>query len=163
MNRIILYLTIASAALLLVSSCGIFDQDPETGGRIQSLVVTKIADGNSGSSSLKLSSTRYVTNPSDVPGCSGVISFTNGKMAYDHIMLSFYFYDDTAIGEELRLERVNFGMPLSSNSADYTSSFTGKMILKEKNHNKAIIRMQDVHFKIAHGEFILNGDLVANK
>ena len=75
MNRIILYLTIASAALLLVSSCGIFDQNPETGGRIQSLVVTKVADGNSGSSSLKLSSTRYVTNPSDVPGCSGVISF----------------------------------------------------------------------------------------
>jgi len=54
-----------------------------------------------------------------------------------------------------------FGLPLSSDSRDYVHSFSGKMILKEKTGSRAVIQMKDVHFKILHGEYVLNGDLVA--
>jgi len=35
------------------------------------------------------------------------------------------------------------------------------MILREKTKDRVVIRMEDVHFSILHGEYSLNGDLVA--
>ena len=105
----------------------------------------------------------YDAHPSDVPGCSGVICHTSGKDVYTSIWLSFYFSDSTLPGKDLILERMNFGAALSSNSNEYTHSFTGKMILKEQTDKKVVIFMQDVHFQIAHGEYVLNGYLTAKK
>ena len=97
----------------------------------------------------------------DVPGCSGVICHTDGKDVFSNIWLSFYFYDTTPQGGELKLERIHFGAGLSSNSREYTNTFTGKMILGEKTDSRVIIYMNDVHFKIQHGEYILDGNLIA--
>ena len=113
---------------------------------------------------LSLGKASYYPHPSDVPGCCQIIAHTEpGKEALytEYIWLSFCFYEDTPVGKDLKLERLQFGLPLSSNSRDYTHTFTGRMILKERSDNKAVITLKDVHFKIAHGEYILNGDLVA--
>ena len=158
MDRLLRLLAVMTMSTILAASCGILD--PDVGDPVQPLVMTKVTEG-SGASSFSFSKVLYVAVPSDVPGCSGVIASTDGRNVYDYIWLSFYFYNDTAVGQELKLERLTFGMPLSSNSADYAWTFTGKMLLKEKSGRKAIIRMQDVRFKTAQGEFILNGDLVA--
>jgi len=101
----------------------------------------------------------FYPHPADVPGCSKVIATTSpGEVGY---WLSFCFYEDTPVGGDLKLERLSFCIPVSSDSRDYTNSFTGRMILKEKTDSKAVITMKDVHFQIAHGEFIVDGDLVA--
>ena len=105
--------------------------------------------------------TVYYSAPQDVPGCSGVICHTNGKDVFTNIWLSFYFYDNTPQGGELKLKRLNFGAALSSNSREYTNTFTGKMVLGEKTDSRVIIYMDDVHFKIQHGEYVFNGNLVA--
>jgi len=105
----------------------------------------------------------YDAHPSDVPGCSGVICHTSGKNVYTSLWLSFYFSDSTLPGKDLILERMWFGASLSSNSRDYAQTFTGQMILKEKTDNKVVIFMKDVHFQIAHGEYVLNGTLTAKR
>ena len=104
----------------------------------------------------------FIPSPSDVPGCAGVITHTDGKDVYSFLWLSFYFFDTTSVGSELQLERFHFGAMLSSNSREYTDSFTGKMILKERSTHRVVISMEDVHLRIAHGEYTLNGYLVAN-
>ena len=103
----------------------------------------------------------YYPSPSDVPGCFGVISHTDGKDVFSSIWLDFYAKDDVKIGEELYLENLLFGAPLSSDSRNYANAYTGRMILKQKTDNKVVIRMEDVHFSIHHGDYTLNGDLVA--
>ena len=105
--------------------------------------------------------TVYYSSPLDIPGCSSVICHTNGKDVFSNIWLSFYFNDNTPLGGELQLERLNFGAWLSSDIREYTSTFTGKMELREKTDSRVIIYMDDVHFKIQHGEYVFNGNLVA--
>ena len=105
--------------------------------------------------------TAYYSAPLDVPGCSGVICHTNGKDVFSNIWLSFYFNDNTPLGGELQLKRLNFGAGLSSDIREYTTTFTGKMVLGEKTDSRVIIYMDDVHFKIQHGEYVFNGNLVA--
>ena len=103
----------------------------------------------------------YDNSSKDVPGCSGVICHTDGKDVFTNIWLSFYFYDNTPQGSELKLERLSFGALLSSNSREYTSTFSGKMTLGEKTDSYVIVYLEDVHFKIQHGEYVLNGNLIA--
>lgn len=105
--------------------------------------------------------TVYYSSPLDIPGCSGVLCHTNGKDVFSNIWLSFYFNDNTPLGGELQLERLSFGAGLSSDIREYTSTFTGKMELREKTDSRVIIYMDDVHFKIQHGEYVFNGNLVA--
>ncbi len=103
----------------------------------------------------------YYPSPSDLPGCFGVISHTDGRDVFSSIWLDFYAKDDIKVGEELYFDNLMFGAPLSSDSRNYANSYTGRMILKEKNKDRVVIRMKDVHFSILHGEYSLNGDLVA--
>ena len=105
----------------------------------------------------------FVPSPTDVPGCSGVITHTDGKDVYTLLFLSFYFSDTTSVGSELQLERFRFSAPLSSNGREYTDSYTGKMVLKERSADRVVISMEDVHLSIAHGEYTLNGYLAAKK
>ena len=79
------------------------------------------------------------------------------------LFLSFYFSDTTSVGSELQLERFRFSAPLSSNGREYTDSYTGKMVLKERSADRVVISMEDVHLCIAHGEYTLNGYLAAKK
>lgn len=103
----------------------------------------------------------YYPSPSDVPGCFGVISHTDGKDVFSSMWLDFYARDNVKPGEELNFDNLMFGAPLSSDSRNYANSYTGKMILKKKTRDRVVIRMDDVHFTILHGEYTLNGDLVA--
>ncbi len=110
--------------------------------------------------SMELTAT-YYPSPSDVPGCFEVISHTDGRDVFSSMWLDFYAKDDVTVGEELHFESLMFGAPLSSDSRNYALSYTGKMILREKTKDRVVIRMEDVHFSILHGEYSLNGDLVA--
>ena len=103
----------------------------------------------------------YHPFPSDIPGCFGVISHTDGKDVFSSLWLDLYANDDVKPGDELKPERLMFGASLSSDSRNYANSYTGRMILKEKTMDRVIIRMDNVRFSILHGEYTLNGDLVA--
>ena len=115
----------------------------------------------SGPDGLMFLSATYDPSPSDVPGCSGVISHTSGKKVWDSLWLSFYFTDTTPVGGELQLERFWFGAALSNNLNNFAHTFTGKMILKERSEKRVVIAMEDVRLSIAHGDYKLNGYLVA--
>lgn len=103
----------------------------------------------------------YYPSPSDVKDCFGVISHTEGRDVFSSMWLDFYAKDDVRPGQELRFEKLMFGAPLSSDSRNYANSYTGKMILREKTKDRIVIRMEDVRFTIFHGEYSINGDLVA--
>ena len=104
----------------------------------------------------------YYPFPSDVTGCFGILAHTDGYDVYSNILLSFHAKDDIKVGDMLSFEDILFCAPLSSNGGDYTNYFSGNMILKEKTKEKVVIRMKNVCFGIHHGEYRLNGDLVAS-
>ena len=143
MRRILLYLVIPA----FIAGCG-------SNGNLIPLELTG-PDGP-----MELTAT-YYPSPSDVPGCFGVIFHTEGRDVFSSMWLDFYAKNDVKVGEELHFENLMFGAPLSSDSRNYANSYTGKMILREKTKDKVVIRMEDVHFSILHGEYSLNGDLVA--
>lgn len=103
----------------------------------------------------------YYPDSESAPDCFSIISQTIGKSVYDALLLTLSVYNDTALGSELKLEHVGFGAMLSSNSTQFTNTYSGRMILKEKTDTRVTIKMENVHFNIGHGEYILNGDLVA--
>lgn len=103
----------------------------------------------------------YYPSLEEAPGCFEIIAHTDGKLEFDSLWLFLVGQNDTNPGSELKPERVEFSAGLSSDSGNYTSSYSGRMILKEKTKSRVTIRMEDVHFKIKHGEYILNGILVA--
>ena len=146
---------------MMAGGCTMLINDGEgDDGELPWIIVPSLMSTPDGPMSL---SGAYHPSPSDVPGCFGVISHTNGKDVYTSLWLSFYVYDTTPVGQELNLERLSFGAALSSNINEYTHTFTGKMILKKKTDTEVVIEMKDVHFKIAHGEYILNGMLTAKR
>ena len=102
----------------------------------------------------------YIPMPEDQPGCFEIIAYTDGKEVFTSLWLICCVKNDTRVGEELKLERVDFCAALSSDSRNYATSFTGRMILKERTMGRVVIGMEDVHFSILHGEYVLNGDLV---
>ena len=102
----------------------------------------------------------YFPKPKDQPGCFEIIAHTDGKDVFTSLWLICCVSNDTRVGEELKLERVDFCAALSSDIRNYTTSFTGRMILKERTMDVVVIGMEDVHFNILHGEYVLNGDLV---
>jgi hypothetical protein len=63
-------------------------------------------------------------------------------------------------GKELSVTDLTFGKMYSSNSEEYTGSFSGKMILKDINKKCIVITMNKVQFNIASGTFQMDGDLV---
>lgn len=103
----------------------------------------------------------YYPNPSEVKDCFGVLSHTEGRDVFSSMWLDFYAKDDVKPGQELCFENLTFGAPLSSDSRNYATSSTGKMILREKTKDRIVIRMEDVRFTILHGEYTISGDLVA--
>ena len=102
----------------------------------------------------------YIPMPKDQPGCFEIIAYTDGKDVFTSLWLICCVDNNTRVGEELKLERVDFCAALSSDSRNYATSFTGRMILKERSMGRVVIGMEDVHFSILHGEYVLNGDLV---
>ena len=102
----------------------------------------------------------YIPMPEDQPGCFEIIAYTDGKEVFTSLWLICCVSNDTRVGEELKLERVDFCAALSSDSRNYATSFTGRMILKERTMGRVVIGMEDVHFSILHGEYVLYGDLV---
>ena len=103
----------------------------------------------------------YYPSMEDAPGCFEVIAHTGGKMVDESFWLFLVGLNDTKPGAELKPERVSFSALLSSDSRNYTDSYTGRMVLTEKTNTRVTIRMEDVRFNILFGEYVLNGDLVA--
>lgn len=89
------------------------------------------------------------------------MSHTDGKKVFDSLWLFMYISEETETGSAFEPERLEFSAGLSSDSRNYTHSYSGRMVLTEKSKTRVIIRMENVRFKILYGEYILNGDLVA--
>ena len=157
MKKILAALCLAG---LLCTACFTLnlDGDDETVDGIDLTLNPLILTGPDGVMTLTAS---YLPSPSDVPGCEGIISHTSGKNVWNSIWLDFYFQDTTPVGGELQLERFWFGAALSSNSNNFAHTFTGKMILKERSAKRVVISMEDVRLSIAHGDYKLNGYMVA--
>ena len=114
--------------------------------------------GPDGSLALKA---EFYPSPSDLPGCFEIIAHTSGKDVHTSLMFTLQASDKVKEGSEITSGKVSFGAPLSSDSREYTDSFTGRMFLKQKSADGVTIYFDDVRFRILHGEYVLNGDLVA--
>ena len=154
MKRFVSQFFILLAILSLTTGCG---RNSKGSNNLSENIQFEMSgpDGN-----MKLTAI-YHPFPSDVTGCFGVFAHTEGDDVFSNIWLDFYAKDDIKVGDVLRFEYIMFSAPLSSDSSDYTYYFSGKMILKEKTKEKVVIRMKNVCFGIHHGEYRLNGDLVA--
>lgn len=104
-------------------------------------------------------STTEFYNPSDIEGCVWINAATNGRMVDDLFFLSIYMKENSRIGREPEFERINFCLPFSSNSEDYTSSYSGHIYLKEFNDERLVLRFDKTVFKVFHGKYTLNGDM----
>ena len=80
-------------------------------------------------------------------------------MVDDLFSLSIYMKENSKIGREPEFERIRFCLPFSSNSEDYTSSYSGHIYLKEFNDERLVLRFDKAVFKIYHGKYTLNGDM----
>lgn len=115
------------------------------------------SDGEEGAE-LAFSTTDFY-NPSDIDGCVWINASTNGRMVDDLFFLSIYMKEDSKIGREPEFERFTFCLPFSSNSEDYTSSYSGHIYLKEFSDERLVLRFDKTVFKVYHGKYTLNGDL----
>ena len=119
-----------------------------------------IQSKSSGDEGAELSfSTTVFYNPSDIEGCVWIQAATNGRMVDDLFSLSIYMKENSKIGREPEFERIRFCLPFSSNSEDYTSSYSGHIYLKEFNNERLVLRFDKTVFKIYHGKYTLNGDM----
>ena len=148
--------------LLCLAGCNMSRERADTAGDDPSSVVVQ---GNeptlTGPEGVLRMLADYIPMPKDQPGCFEIIAHTDGKDVFTSLWLICCVNNNTRVGEELKLERVDFCAALSSDSRNFTSSFTGRMILKERTREMVVIGMEDVHFSILHGEYVLSGDLVA--
>jgi len=121
---------------------------------------TILSKSEEGSEALAFDEAFYMY-PSDIDGCAWALAHTNGKMANDFFWLSMYLKDSSLkAGKEPVFERLSFGLPYSSNSFDYTGSFTGHIYVKEYSSKQLVLRYDHVVFEIAAGTYTLNGDLI---
>ena len=148
--------------LLCLAGCNMLRERADAAGDDPTSVVVQ---GNeptlTGPDGVLRMSADYIPMPKDQPGCFEIIAHTDGKDVFTSLWLICCVNNNTRVGEELILERVDFCAALSSDSRNFTSSFTGRMILKERTREMVVIGMEDVHFSILHGEYVLSGDLVA--
>ena len=160
MKKVLLLFVLAFAVLLGFSGCSAMDPDDDTyfsgsfklegpDGRMPLLVAgywVEFADPG---------------NPDfEDPGNIIHVSVVTADRT---IQLSVAAFNDTKVGKELNLKGVYFGVPQMSDSDNYTYSFTGRMILKEKTGNKVVIRFKNVRFSIPSGNYHLNGTMVAER
>ena len=76
------------------------------------------------------------------------------------IWLSMFISPDAKVGETLSFNNIHFGIPISSNSEDYTDEFTGRMTLAGKDSKSVSVEMKNTAFKIAHGTYTFDGTFV---
>ena len=146
----ILYSLVLAIGMILLSGCNRLD-GPSSAKPLR-------MEGPAGGLSLSAS---YYPSLEDTPGCFEIIAHTDGKKVNDSFWLFLVGLNDTKPGSELKPERVSFSAVFSSDSRNYTESYSGRMVLTEKTKTRMTIRMEDVRFNILYGEYILNGDLVA--
>ena len=157
-KNLLLYSLTAIALLLGFSGCSAMKADDEDVG-INTPLILEGPDGE-----MPMSYAAYYPEPTDDPfGTFRVIAHTGGKLLFDSLWLTFSVFDNTKVGKELNLRSLNFGAMFSSDSRNYTDTFTGRMILKEISPDKVVIQFKHVRFSIAHGNYHLNGTMVAEK
>ena len=158
MKRVLLFSLIAFAVLLGFSGCSAMKADDDDVG-IDTPLILEGPDGE-----MPMSFVAYYPDPTGEPEDTfRVIAHTGGKLVFDSLWLTFSVFDNTKVGKELNLRSLNFGAPASSDSRNYTDTFTGRMILKEKTPDKVVIQFKHVRLSIAHGNYHLNGTMVAER
>ena len=103
----------------------------------------------------------FYPSPSDLPGYFEVIAHTVGKDVFTSLTFFLQAPEQVKAGSEITSGKVSFGAFLSSDSREYTDSFTGRMYLKSKSADSVTIFFDNVRFRILHGEYALNGNMVA--
>lgn len=62
-------------------------------------------------------------------------------------------------GDEIKCSHVSFSQPLSSNSHNYAYSYTGSIKFAASDGKYLLLRMENAKFRLADGDFTLNGHL----
>ena len=97
---------------------------------------------------------------SDKEGSIHLSAFSDGRMAHDSFYMSFYLKRDSLRpGKEPEFESILFCLPLSSDSRDFTYSFSGNIYLKEYSSEQVTLRFKETVFEIGKGAYRLDGDL----
>lgn len=95
-------------------------------------------------------------------GLSSLMASTLGSGMVDDIyMLSMKFdpIDKIKIGSEIKPKSFWFMFVASSNSHNRTYEYDGKIILKGKSEEYAVIHFDNVFLRVAFGDYVINGDL----
>lgn len=62
----------------------------------------------------------------------------------------------------ISVTKMELAMPLSSNSKDYSSEFSGLIGLSDMTDSEVVFRLKRVRYKLSRGEYVLNGYLTAS-
>lgn len=157
MKRVLLFSLIAFAVLLGFSGCSA--QNPDDGTGLTSSLALEGPDGV-----MPIIFAAYYPEPTGEPENSfRVIAHTGGRYVFDSLWLSFSAFDNSKVGKDLNLRSFSFMAALSSDSRNSTDTFSGRIILKEMTADKVVIQFKHVRLSIAHGNYHINGTMVAEK
>ena len=149
MKTHLLFAFALSITLTLLSSCGkgisskdgLIDWD-----RVRSTLVITLPDN----SQVAVDNALYYSDLPDSQDCSSVLAFFTNKERGIFLDLSLLFEKGkTEVGKEMDFRRVSFSFSTSSNSNDYTQTYTGHIYLDGIGDSGILLRMQDVTFTIA--------------
>ena len=156
-KHILLYSMTAVAVLLGFSGCSAMNPDDD-----YSIGTQLELEGPDGV--LPISYAAYYPKPTGEPeNTFRVIAHTGGRDVFDSLWLSFSAFDNSKVGKDLDLRSFSFSAVLSSDGRNSTDTFKGRIILKEMAADKVVIQFKHVRLSIAHGNYHINGTMVAER
>ena len=112
-------------------------------------------------SKVRVDNAKYYKDMPDMQNCSCVLASVNDEKQYLYLSLSLIFdKDHLVVGQEMDFERFSFSIPISSDSHDYTHTYSGHIYLDELTRSGIILRMENVSVTIGKGTYQMNGQLV---
>lgn len=104
---------------------------------------------------------REAYDDGEYDGLSWLSAYSGGIKVNNSFWFSLYFskIDKIKEGATIKPKRCNFGFIYSSDSRNYTDEYDGKIVLKERGSDYAVIYFDHVVFHIGYGDCTFNGDL----
>lgn len=161
MKRIITFLTVCAAALVL-TSCSKDNMSPEYLDRNPSKTAEiRITSKGVFKNTVKMFSRSEIYKKSDIKGKSRFYAFSGGKMVYEAFALSIYFdcIDTLNVGDVITPSRCWFSFIYSSDSNATAHEYEGKISIADKGKDYVILDFHKVKFDCSFGEYTIDGYL----
>lgn len=75
------------------------------------------------------------------------------------LMVNINGLDKYRPNERIKINKIDFGMPASSNSNYFTSNYKGKIYLLEYSENEAKLYFDNLTFTLPDGAYVMDGKL----